>query len=179
MICPSCQKEIADNSRFCYLCGTRLIAPAPAPVPGVGPHRLYRSVRDRKIGGVCGGLGEYFEIDPTIIRVLFALSIITGFGLVAYLVAWLVIPLAPDGSWAPELPARRLRRSASDKKLGGVCAGVADYLGIDPTVVRVLWLCSVFIGGFGLCAYLLLWFILPLEETPPAGYATPAGTPSP
>ena len=178
MICPSCQKEIADNSRFCYLCGARLIAPAPAPVPGVGPHRLYRSIRDRKIGGVCGGLGEYFEVDPTIIRVVFALGIFTGLGIVAYLVAWMVIPLAPEETANPAPTSRRLRRSASDKKLGGVCAGVAEYLGIDPTIVRVIWLCSVMIGGFGLFTYMLLWFILPLEELPSAGYAATAGNPS-
>ena len=178
MICPSCQKEIADNSRFCYLCGARLIAQAPAPAPSVGPQRLYRSANDRKIGGVCGGLAEYFEVDPTIIRVLFALGLITGVGFVAYLVAWIVIPLAPEGAAGPALPARRLRRSASDKKLGGVCAGVADFLGIDPTIVRVLWLCSVMIGGFGLLTYILLWFILPLEEIPSAGYAATAGNPS-
>ncbi len=182
MICPSCQKEIADNSRFCYLCGARLMAPAPAPaayVPGTGPRRLYRSATDRKLGGVCGGIAEYFEVDPTIIRVLFFLGLFTGFGIVAYLVAWILIPLGPEGApgSAPAAVGRRLYRSARDKKIGGVCAGVADYLGIDPTIVRVVWLCFVLLGGVGLFAYLLLWFILPLEDVQAASYSAAAGNP--
>ena len=183
MICPSCQKEIADNSRFCYLCGARLGAPAAAPqtAPGAGPRRLYRSATDRKLGGVCGGVAEYLEVDPTIIRVLLVLCLFTGIGIVAYFVAWVVIPLGPEpfpGSAAPAAPARRLRRSVTDKKLGGVCAGVADYLGLDATIVRVIWLCFVFVGGFGFFSYLLLWFILPLEDVPSASFSAAAGNPS-
>lgn len=181
MICPSCQKEIADNSRFCYLCGARLLASPPPraeSVPTAGPRRLYRSATDRKLGGVCGGIGEYFEVDPTIIRVVFILGLITGIGVLAYLVAWIVIPLGPE--WAPgnrSVVGRRLHRSARDQKLGGVCAGVADYLGIDPTIVRVVWLCFALLGGVGLFTYLLLWFILPLEDVQAASYPAPAGNP--
>jgi phage shock protein PspC (stress-responsive transcriptional regulator) len=182
MICPSCQKEIADNSRFCYLCGVRLMEqpqPQAQPAPEFGPRRLYRSATDRKLGGVCGGIGEYFEVDPTILRVLFFLGMVTGFGIVAYLVAWIVIPLGPEGApgSGPGKAGRRLYRSARDKKVGGVCAGVAYYLGIDPTIVRVVWLCFVLLGGVGLFTYLLLWFILPLEDVQTAGYPAAAGNP--
>ena len=60
--------------------------------------KLYLSDADRKIGGVCGGLGEYFERDPTIIRILFVLLILFsfGFGLLAYLALWLIIPKKPS-----------------------------------------------------------------------------------
>jgi phage shock protein PspC (stress-responsive transcriptional regulator) len=60
--------------------------------------RLYLSETDRKIGGVCGGLGEYFERDSTIIRVLFILLILFsfGFGILAYIAMWLVIPRRPE-----------------------------------------------------------------------------------
>jgi phage shock protein PspC (stress-responsive transcriptional regulator) len=56
--------------------------------------RLYLSETDRKIGGVCGGIGEYFERDPTVIRILFILLILFsfGFGVLAYLIMWLIIP---------------------------------------------------------------------------------------
>jgi len=56
--------------------------------------KLYLSETDRKIGGVCGGLGEFFEKDPTLIRILFILIILFsfGFGILAYLAMWLVIP---------------------------------------------------------------------------------------
>ncbi len=57
--------------------------------------KLYRS-NDRKLAGVCGGLAEYINIDPTVIRVIWALVGLTGAGLVAYLVCALVIPEKPD-----------------------------------------------------------------------------------
>jgi phage shock protein PspC (stress-responsive transcriptional regulator) len=60
--------------------------------------RLYLSTSDKKIGGVCGGIGEYFDKDPTLIRILFILAILFsfGFGIFAYLGMWLVIPKKPD-----------------------------------------------------------------------------------
>jgi phage shock protein C len=59
--------------------------------------RLYRSRRDRMLGGVCGGLAEYLDTDPTIIRLAFALSILLGgAGILAYLVMWIVMPEAPE-----------------------------------------------------------------------------------
>ena len=59
--------------------------------------KLYRS-NDRKIAGVCGGLAEYINIAPTVIRVIWALVGLTGAGLVAYLVCALVIPEKPDNT---------------------------------------------------------------------------------
>jgi phage shock protein PspC (stress-responsive transcriptional regulator) len=60
--------------------------------------KLYLSDADSKIGGVCGGIGEYFEKDPTLIRILFILVILFsfGFGILAYLAMWLIIPKKPD-----------------------------------------------------------------------------------
>ena len=58
--------------------------------------KIYRSSTDRKIGGVCGGLGEFFDKDPTLFRLLFILvSLLWGFGIIAYLIMWLVVPLKP------------------------------------------------------------------------------------
>lgn len=55
--------------------------------------RLYRSTEHKMIAGVCGGLGEYFDIDPTIVRlVVVAAAVAAGSGLVAYILAWIVIP---------------------------------------------------------------------------------------
>jgi phage shock protein C len=55
--------------------------------------RLYRSETDRMIGGVCGGLAEYFSFDPTIVRLAFVLlSVWGGGGVLAYLIAWVIIP---------------------------------------------------------------------------------------
>lgn len=58
--------------------------------------RLFRSNKSRMLGGVCGGIGEYFDVDPTIIRlaaVLFALT--GGAGILAYLIAWIIVPDQP------------------------------------------------------------------------------------
>lgn len=57
--------------------------------------------------------------------------------------------------------ANRLYRSQSDKKIAGVCGGIAEYFNIDPTIVRLLWLILVFCFGGGLVAYLLAVIVIP------------------
>lgn len=62
--------------------------------------KLYRSLTDRKLAGVCGGLGEYLSADPTLIRLLSAfLFVVTGFvpGIITYIIGWIIIPEAPAG----------------------------------------------------------------------------------
>lgn len=53
--------------------------------------RLYRNTSDAKLGGVCSGLGDYLNIDPVIVRLIFLLFFFAG-GLVAYIVAWIIVP---------------------------------------------------------------------------------------
>lgn len=58
--------------------------------------RLYRSRDEKIIGGVCGGLGEYLSVDPTLIRLaLVLITLFGGAGIIAYLILWVVVPLAP------------------------------------------------------------------------------------
>ncbi|MFH1373962.1 MAG: PspC domain-containing protein [bacterium] len=58
--------------------------------------RLYRSTTSKIIGGVCGGLGEYFDVDPVLVRVITVLLFLaTGFGILAYIIAWIIIPMRP------------------------------------------------------------------------------------
>lgn len=58
--------------------------------------KLYRSIKDKMIGGVAGGLSQYFDIDPTIVRVLFVLSLfLGGAGIIAYIILWIVVPEEP------------------------------------------------------------------------------------
>jgi phage shock protein PspC (stress-responsive transcriptional regulator) len=66
--------------------------------------RLYRSRKDRIIAGVCGGIGEYFEVDPNIIRIIWLLVGLTGTGIVAYILAWIIIPEEPPQTPAPVEP---------------------------------------------------------------------------
>ncbi|SHH00346.1 phage shock protein C (PspC) family protein [Anaerosphaera aminiphila DSM 21120] len=55
--------------------------------------KLYRSSRDCKIAGVCGGIAEYFDIDPSIVRILWlVLSVFYGAGVVLYIACWLILP---------------------------------------------------------------------------------------
>ncbi|MCR5272729.1 MAG: PspC domain-containing protein [Lachnospiraceae bacterium] len=59
--------------------------------------KLYKSVRDRKLCGVCGGLGEYLGVDPTIIRLVWALTVVAGgTGILAYIIAAIVMTDNPD-----------------------------------------------------------------------------------
>jgi len=51
--------------------------------------------------------------------------------------------------------------------LGGVCGGLAEYLGLDPTVVRLVFLLLFFLGGQGLLIYLIMWLIVPEEPVSP------------
>lgn len=103
--------------------------------------RLYRSVRYKKIAGVCGGLGEYFDIDPTLIRLglLFLCFITAVFPvLIAYITAILFVPIEP--SKEPVKKFHRLYRSKKNKILGGICGGIAEFFEMDPTVVRLIFI---------------------------------------
>lgn len=58
---------------------------------------------------------------------------------------------------------RRLYRCRHDRRIAGVAAGVAEYFELDPTLVRVAWFLSIFVGGFGLFLYIVMALIVPLE----------------
>ena len=66
----------------------------------------------------------------------------------------------------PPAPRKPLSRSRTDRKIAGVCAGFADYLDIDPSLVRILWVALVVFGGCGLLAYIIAWIIMPEEKLP-------------
>ena len=48
-----------------------------------------------------------------------------------------------------------------DKMIGGVCAGLGEYLGLDPTIVRIVWVLMVLFAGFGILLYIILWLVMP------------------
>jgi phage shock protein C len=100
MVCAACQKQIADGSNFCYSCGAKQPAAGTAAVSAAewgGKKRLMRSGTDKKVAGVCGGLAEYFDLDPTVIRLVWFLSLFISLGtsVFAYIILWIVLPLAP------------------------------------------------------------------------------------
>lgn len=59
---------------------------------------------------------------------------------------------------------KRLTRS-NDKMIAGVCGGIANYLGIDPTLVRIAYVLMVLFAGFGILLYVILWLVMPKSET--------------
>jgi len=62
--------------------------------------RLYRSAKSKLLGGVCGGIAEYFNVDPVIIRLLWVLFVLAyGIGILFYIIAWIIIPRNPKHKW--------------------------------------------------------------------------------
>jgi len=104
MICTNCQKEIADGSNFCYNCGAKQAASAPPPAygpygSGYPRRRIVRSINDRKIAGVCAGVADYFDLDATLVRVLWLLLLLfAGTGGLAYIICWIVLPEGYTGT---------------------------------------------------------------------------------
>ena len=78
--------------------------------------KLYRSNTNRMICGVCGGIGEYLNIDPTLVRLIWALVACSGAGVVAYLLAAVIIPQDPGSNSAPE-SEKRICRAAAEKRI--------------------------------------------------------------
>ncbi len=70
-----------------------------------------------------------------------------------------------NGRWSGTTAStpRRLYRSTASKMLGGVCGGLAEYFGIDPTIVRLLAVIGLFFGGATFWAYIIMWIVVPLE----------------
>ena len=92
MYCAQCGREIADSSNFCSMCGGR-------QHQRTSHKQLTLSATDKKMAGVCGGIAEYLDVDPTIVRLIWvALSVVPGGfvgGALAYVLAWIIIPKAP------------------------------------------------------------------------------------
>jgi len=122
-----------------------------------------------KFAGVCAGLAAYFDTDVTIVRLVWViLSIIPGVfigGLVAYIAAWILAPVATQQDHRPL--GRRLVRSETDKQIAGVCGGLAEYFGVDSTLVRLAAVIIAIYPGCvigGIVAYLIAWFIMPARH---------------
>ncbi len=210
--------------------------------------RLHRSKDNKIIGGVCGGIAEYLNVDPVIIRILWIVMIfIGGTGILFYLIAWILMPLntnqsveqprksapqiwgvllvvigglfllsnleilpifdwfewwnifswgtmvsliiiaigvllifnhykisltnepstsdnSPEVGGQPERPytSKVLQRSVKDKRLAGVCGGFAEYLDIDSTIIRLIFiLLTLGSFGLGLFLYIVLAIVMP------------------
>src|ERR1700692_674723 len=98
MYCSNCGAQIGDRDNFCHACGREAARAGEAHQFNAAgynaPRRVYRVVHDKKIAGVCSGLAKYFDIDVTLVRLAVATGIVLsgGLGLVAYIVAWIILP---------------------------------------------------------------------------------------
>lgn len=157
-----------------------------APHAVVQQKRLYRDTDDKVLGGVCSGIASYLGIDVTIVRLLFAIITLGGFGtgFLIYLALWILLPKRSLRGQS----ARRLYRNPDDRVLGGVASGLAAYFNVPVRNIRLIFLVpllinivlslldlyddSIFVsigsgsltGTFTL-AYIILWIILPQAAT--------------
>lgn len=130
-----------------------------------GNKRLYRDEKRKIVGGVCSGIAHYFSIDALWVRLLFTIILLgsAGFILIAYFVMWAVIP--GNDQLPEDKKLKKMFRDSENKALGGVAAGIANYFGVDIVIIRVLFVISMFLGGFGFITYIILWIILPEAKT--------------
>jgi phage shock protein PspC (stress-responsive transcriptional regulator) len=172
MTCARCFKELEDGSSFCRFCGAALGA-APRVI------RITRIPEEGQIGGVCAGLAAYLDADVTLIRLAWVvLSIVPGLllgGILVYAICWMLLPVAaPQERRVYRGP--RLTRSVADRQVAGVCGGLAGYLGVDSTVVRVVCaVLAIYPGAIigGVIAYVIGWMVIPESQAPMSAGTTP------
>jgi len=152
--------------------------------------RLYRDSNDKFIGGVCSGIANYLNIDPAIVRILFAIITFGGFGLgiLIYIILWIVLP---PKDLETSL-GKRLYRNPDNRIIGGVAGGLAAYFNRSVSTIRLIFAAplilsivfSIFRGithdfdmdfawniGFGsltvtfILIYIILWIVLPEADS--------------
>ncbi|CCH01815.1 hypothetical protein FAES_3808 [Fibrella aestuarina BUZ 2] len=140
--------------------------------------KLTRDTRRKTLGGVASGLAHYFQIDPVWVRVLLISAVIGfpvigdgmgdgnglfsslgGFTVIAYILLWIILPGSND--LQEEKGIKKFYRNPDNKVLGGVASGLAAYFGVDTSVIRIALVFSVFVFGFGVLAYIVLWMVAP------------------
>ncbi len=147
--------------------------------------RFTRDANDKIGGGVCAGLAAYFNVDPALIRIIFGVLGLAGWGtgILLYVFLWFAVPQSAQHPYH----GRRLYRSNEDRWIGGVCGGLATYFDREPWFFRlVLAIPLLFGAGFlrkfdfllydftfvvgslssaAVLIYILLWIALPMAYT--------------
>ncbi|MCU0391864.1 MAG: PspC domain-containing protein [Thermoflexibacter sp.] len=156
-----------DDSSSSY----QYIKDEPETPPNSGKKILYRDLKRKLIAGVASGIAHYFSIDPLWVRLLFAATFLGAFGaefipmiaLVSYIALWIMTPISDN---LPEdSKVKKLFRNPDKRILGGVASGLASYFGADETVIRLLFVIGIPLGGTGFIIYLILWVITPEAKT--------------
>ncbi len=144
--------------------------------------RLARS-SNGYVAGISEGLGRQYGVNPTVIRLIWLAAVLFfGTGILLYLVLWWVVPhedaVPVDPAIWRKLPDGRhvapLQRTTSDRKLLGVCGGLARYWNVDPSLMRlaVLSLATVSLG-LVVIVYLVAALLIPGQYRPARTYVHP------
>ncbi|MGZ8545734.1 MAG: PspC domain-containing protein, partial [Flavisolibacter sp.] len=152
---------------------------------------LYRDASDKLLGGVCAGLANYMNVDPAIVRLLFAIITLGGFGsgILIYIVLWILLPVRNLDGFA----GKRFFRNPDDRVIAGVAGGLGAYFNKPSWLFRLLFAAplvlnilfgilngiffmwerdifpNIFIGSFSgtfILAYIVLWIVLPEARSP-------------
>jgi len=124
------------------------------------PQQLQRDQKRKILGGVCSGIGHYFNVDAVWIRLLFALlAFAYGITIFVYIIMWIVVP-GTDDLEEPEV-GKKMFRDGERKVIGGVSGGVAAFFGMDIIAVRLLFIIFTVFFGVGFIVYVVLWIALP------------------
>ncbi len=128
--------------------------------------KLKKSSADKIFAGVCGGIGEYFNIDSAIIRIIWAIAtLFYGTGLIIYIIFALCLP---KDDQIEKVNIRRnkkkFQKSSSDKVFAGVCGGIAEYFNINSFWIRLIWFLICWFKGIGILIYLVFALIMPEEQ---------------
>ncbi len=132
-------------------------------------HRSARITRsaDGIVGGVCSGLARHFNVSPNLLRVLWIAAVLFfGTGILMYLALWWIVPREGEVPAEPTWDSAKLRRTEHDRKLLGVCGGLARRWDLDPTVVR-LGVLAIATLSFGIVAvaYLVAAVFIPSSDS--------------
>ncbi len=161
----------------------RAYAGQPAADPAA-PRQLFRDESNKKVAGVAAGLGHYFNVNPLWFRLGFVLVALLnsepfgdfgdhihvnfgGISFLTYIILWIVMPkrvgLAVAGGPDTRGPGagRKLFRDTQAGSVGGVAAGLAHYLRVDVTLIRVAFVILMFGFGSGFLLYIVLWIVVP------------------
>jgi phage shock protein PspC (stress-responsive transcriptional regulator) len=153
--------------------------------------RLYRDGSDKFLGGVCAGIANYMNVDPAIVRLLFAIITFGGFGMgiLIYLALWIILPVRDLDTYV----GKRLFRNPDDRVISGVAGGLGAYFNKPSWAFRLIFAAplllnilfgvlngiffmwqrdifpNIFIGSFSgtfVLAYIILWIVLPEARSP-------------
>lgn len=126
--------------------------------------KLRRSVSNKKVLGVCGGFGKYFNIDPSFVRVIFLTCLLAlSLGLWIYLICALIMPKEEEGNADNTDNVKKIYRSKKNSVLFGVCGGISNYFDIDVVIVRLTLVLLFLLAGYGLLFYIVAGIVFPIE----------------